>query len=77
MTKVDEKVKIHLGQDTPRDQLYAGVGAIEGNLLNLEEGHCTPEQATKNIRLILRAMVLTIPHLEGIPWNSEKPKKEN
>jgi len=74
--KKKKRTKLHLGQENPRDQIYTGIGAIEGNLLNLEDGDCSIETAVVNIRAILRVMRLTLPHLEGVAWNPEKPKRE-
>lgn len=68
--------KLHLGQDNPRDQLRAAIGAIEGNLLNLEDGDSTPENVVRNIRTILRVVKLTLPHLDGVEWRQDKPMVE-
>lgn len=67
---------LRLGQDNPRDQIYAGIGAIEGNLLNLEEHIGSTGDSIERIRIILRAMKLTLPHIEGMKWNPDKPKEE-
>lgn len=68
--------KRHYGQESPRDQLYAQIGAIRGEAQNiLEDIAQDPKKNAQRILGLLDAMQGVLPHIENVKWNPELPKE--
>lgn len=72
-----EKVVRHYGQDSPSDQLRTIVGAIEGSLGNLQEGVGNPDEAVRQIRLMLDSLRGLVPHISDVEWKQDRTWKSD
>lgn len=75
VAKRADMAKIHYGQETPRDQLLAQIGAIRGEMQNVvDDVSYDPKRNARHVLFLLELMEGVLPHVKDANWNQSIPR---